>query len=265
MNHLVRILERKGREVSRRRRRGTPRETAPEMVVSPTRRAVAIQALRRPAGTPPRVIAEVKFRSPSAGEIHPWSPGRAQEVATSYARHGASAVSVLADRPAFGSGPLDVRRVAACVGVPVLFKEFVLDELQLTLARRMGASMVLLLVRALEQGRLESLVAATRALGMAPVVEAAGVEELEMALATEAVIVGVNARDLTSFEVDSALAARLVNEIPEERVAVYMSGIRSAEDLARVGAGRADAALVGEGLMRSPEPGLRLEEWLGSL
>lgn len=265
MNHLARILERKGREVSRRRRRGLSREASPPMSVSPTHRAAAIQALRRPPQKPPRVIAEVKFRSPSAGEIHPWRPGRALEVAASYARHGASAVSVLADRPGFGSGPLDVRRAADAVAVPVLFKEFVIDELQLDLARRIGASMVLLLVRALKPTRLETLVARTRALGMAPVVEAAGEGELEAALATGATIVGVNARDLRSFDVDPRLAARLVDQIPESRVAVYMSGIRSAEGLARVAAGRADAALIGEGLMRSPEPGLKLKEWLGSL
>lgn len=222
----------------------------------------AIAALRRANGSAPRVIAEVKFRSPSAGIIRARRPGEAQRLARAYVDGGASAVSVLADGPAFGGSPLDVRRVCATVEEPVLFKGFVLDERQIELASRVGASMVLLLVRAMPADVLERLVRYAIELGVAPLVEAADDEELTIALATSATLVGINARDLRTFRVDPAAARRQLEAIPSERVAVYMSGIRSAEDLARVAAGRVDAVLVGEGLAREADPAATLREWL---
>ena len=254
---LQQILGRKGREVRRRRRRGWA-------ITEPADARGVPDALRRQGGAP-RVIAEVKFRSPSAGPIRPRSAGEGVRVALGYARGGAAAVSVLADGPGFGGCPLEVRRVARAVSVPVLFKEFVLDEVQLDLAVHAGASMALLLVRAVEAPRLNELVEACRHRGLEPVVEAADEGELETALASEASIVGVNARDLRTFAVDPARAARLIESIPPERVAVYMSGVRTDDDLRRVRDGRADAALVGEGLMRAPDPGDRLKSWLEAI
>ncbi len=186
-------------------------------------------------------------------------------MARAYEAGGATAVSVLADRPGFGGSPLEVRRVANAIALPVLFKEFVLDPIQLDLAVAVGASMALLLVRVLDQERLEALVAACHERRLEPVVEAADEAELERALGTEATVVGVNARDLRTFEVDPARAARLIESIPSERVAVYMSGVRDVEDMKRVRDGRADAALVGEGLMRAEDPGARLASWLEAL
>ncbi|HJL18125.1 MAG TPA: indole-3-glycerol-phosphate synthase, partial [Sandaracinaceae bacterium LLY-WYZ-13_1] len=211
---------------------------------------------------PPRVVAEVKFRSPSAGEIRRWAAGEGRRVARAYERAGASAISVLCDRAGFGGSPLELRRVAGAVSVPLLFKEFVLDPIQVELARRVGASMVLLLVRAMGDEALRAMVAACRAAGLAPVVEAADEAEMERALATGARIVGINARDLSTFRVDPARAARAVRNVPESRVAVYMSGVSSPDELARVAATRADAVLVGSGLMRAPDPGRRLAELL---
>ena len=109
------------------------------------------------------MIAEVKFRSPSEGTIRPWRPGEGLAVARGYVEGGASAISVLCDRRGFGGSVLEARRVARAVGVPVLFKEFVLDSLQIDLARAAGASMVLLLVRALEGATLRALVDRCRA------------------------------------------------------------------------------------------------------
>lgn len=254
---LSRIVARKADEVARRQRRPPPSGARADARGAPA-------ALRRRGGVP-RVIAEVKFRSPSAGPIRPRSAGEGARVAQGYERGGAAAVSVLADGPGFGGSPLEVRRVSRAVGVPVLFKEFVLDPLQLDLAVAVGASMALLLVRVLEQERLEALVAGCHARGLEPVVEAADEAELERALATDAAIVGVNARDLRTFEVDPSRAARLISSIPSERVAVYMSGVRDVDDLKRVRDGRADAALVGEGLMRAADPGGRLASWLEAM
>ena len=122
--------------------------------------------------------------------------------------------------------------------------------------------MVLLLVRAMPADALERLVRYAIELGVAPLVEAADDEELTIALASSATLVGVNARDLRTFQVDPAAARRQLEAIPSGRVAVYMSGIRSAEDLARVAAGRVDAVLVGEGLAREADPEATLREWL---
>lgn len=255
-DYLAEILARKAREVARRRLR----EVAWRFDVAPEPRGDrAVAALRRGVDGP-KVIAEVKFASPSAGVIRAREVGDARRVALDYERHGAAAVSVLADGPGFGGSPLTVRRVAEAVDVPVLFKEFVLDEAQVRLARAMGASMVLLLVRAMGDEQLRALVDTIGAHGMAPVVEAADEDELDRAVATGARIVGVNARDLATFEVDLDGAARSLERTPSDRVAVFMSGVRSPEDYQRVARTRADAVLVGEGLMRAHAPGERLAE-----
>ena len=162
----------------------------------------------------------------------------------------------------FGGSPLDVRRAVEAVEIPVLFKEFVLDSIQVDLARKMGASMVLLLASALDDTRLHALVDYCHRLDLAPVVEAANEDELQRALAKDATIVGVNARDLHTFSVDSFAATQLVDTIPKDRIAVFMSGIRTPEALAALQHGRADAVLIGEGLMRAPDPGAKLAELL---
>jgi indole-3-glycerol phosphate synthase len=226
------------------------------------RRGPAVAALRRPLGEPLRVIAEVKRASPSAGMIRERRIGDAVHIARAYETAGAAAVSVLADGPGFAGSPLDVRRVAAAVQCPVLFKEFVVDPIQVTLARALGASLVLLLVRARRDDELVELVERVVAAEMAPVVEAADASELGRALATRAPIVGVNARDLHTFRVDPAEARRLVQTIPRGRVAVFMSGVREPADLRMLGSGRADAVLVGEALMRADDPGARLRSLL---
>lgn len=263
-DYLAEIVARKRRELARRRRHVAL--AAPGfagVAPDPHRGARAVRALHRPSDAAPRIIAEVKFRSPSAGAIRPRRLGDAVAVARSYVRGGAAAVSVLADGPGFGGSPLDVRRVSQAVQAPVLFKEFVLDPLQVQLARAMGASLVLLLVRALEDRALRELVAAIREAGMEPVVEAADAPELDRALATDATVVGVNARDLRTFQVDVEAAGRILAAAPPDRVAVFMSGVHDREAFRRVAAGRADAVLIGEGLMRAADPEQKLGEILG--
>lgn len=260
-DHLAAILARKRREIARRH--------AHRALFDPARAPIerepppAVPALRRTGGLP-RVIAEVKLASPSEGRIRARRPGEVVRIARAYEEAGAAAVSVLCDRAGFGGSVLDLRRAARAVGLPVLFKEFVLDPVQLDVARAAGASMVLLLVRALPGAALGELVRACFERGLEPVVEAADEREVERALETEARVVGVNARDLATFRVDPALAARAVQKIPENRVAVYMSGVTTPEDLSRVAQGRADAVLIGTALMRASDPGARLRELLGS-
>lgn len=261
IDYLTPILQRKQRENARRARHSALLQRLGQWPIE-DRATAALASLRRGGAASPRVIAEIKHRSPSAGEIRPRAPGSVAYLAGQYQQGGAAAVSVLCDREGFGGSALDLPRARTACSLPLLFKEFVLEAQQVTLARIVGADMVLLLVRALPAAALHELVAEVERQGMAPVVEAADAAELDVALGTEACIVGVNARDLRTFGVDTHHARSLVERIPADRVAVHMSGVRSASDLARVAASRADAVLIGEGLMRAPEPGALLREWL---
>ena len=262
-DHLADILARTRRENLRRRAHVEamrPVRRTPE----PDRGKQGVQALRRTDSSRPSVLAEIKFRSPSAGAIRPWRPGEGVRIARQYEAAGAAAVSVLADAPGFGGSPLLVRRVSRAVEVPTLFKGFVIDPVQVDLAYDVGASLVLLLVRALDPGALGEMVSRVRIVGLEPVVEAADAREVDLAVESGATIVGVNARDLRTFQVDMQIAHDCVARIPEDRVAVFMSGVRSDDDFRAVAQSRADAVLIGEGLMREEDPGARLAAWIAS-
>ncbi len=256
MNTLDRILARKELEFKRRQRYRALLErmlaTQPLPIHDP------LPVLRRGSGDLPRLIAELKFRSPSRGEIRAHTRTELPSLVQAYLEADAQALSTLADYPGFGGSPLHVREVARLSGKPVLFKEFVLDPIQVMWARAVGASMVLLLVCALDDARLRQLVREVRALGMEPVVEAANRDELARALATEATIIGINARDLRSFAVDMHKMQDLLAVIPLDRIAVWMSGVHTQEDFARVQQSRADALLMGEALMRHDSPAAAL-------
>jgi indole-3-glycerol phosphate synthase len=260
VDYLGPILTRKRREVLRRRAHVRHAD-----VWNRRNGALGLDAvarLRRDGARVPRVIAEIKLRSPSAGLIRARVPGAVASIAAGYERGGAAAISVLCDGPGFGGSPLDLRRAAAAVRTPLLFKEFVVDPVQVELARELGASLVLLIVRSLTPSALSALVDEVMRQGMAPVVEAADEDEIDIALATRAVIVGVNARDLRTFRVDPERARKVLARVPDDRVAVHMSGIKSGDDLAALGDSRADAVLVGEALMRASDPGAQLQAWL---
>lgn len=203
-------------------------------------------ALRRPSEV--RLLAEVKRRSPSAGDIRPGADP--VEVARAYVQGGAAALSVLTDRKYFG-GDLDfLRAVRERVPVPVIRKDFLIDPVQVWEARAAGADAVLLIVRILEQAQLAELHAMARELGMDVLVEAHTEEELDRALQAGATLVGVNNRDLDTFTTDLELCVRLASRVPPRVTYVGESGIRTAEDVARLGAAGIDAILVGESLMR---------------
>lgn len=266
-DYLTPILERKAREnVRRSRHEGLASAAAQRRspMPAPSQRAqLAYTALERRAGQPPRVIAEIKRRSPSAGQIRAYERGDIRWLVDQYTAGGAAAISVLCDRAGFGGSVLDLRRASQVATVPLLFKEFVLEEQQVQLARSVGAHMVLLLVRALPRPRLEALCDATVAAGLAPVVEAANASEVQVALGTCARIIGVNARDLRTFQVDPRAAHEALRLIDADRIAVHMSGVRSAADYREIAAGRADAVLVGESLMRARRPSEKLRELIG--
>jgi indole-3-glycerol phosphate synthase len=214
------------------------------------------RALRRDGGAL-RLIAEVKLRSPSGGVLSRVLAPDARALA--YAQAGAAVVSVLCDAPFF-DGSWDhlsqarARLDAAGIAVPLLAKEFVLDERQIAEARDRGADAVLLIARIVDAVRLKELTRAAHDEGLEPLLEVVDEPELEAALAAGARVVGVNARDLDSLVMDAARTARVLDAIPAGIVAVRLSGLRAPADVERVAGGRADAALVGEALMREDDP-----------
>ena len=194
-------------------------------------------------------IAEVKKASPSAGVIATaFDP---VEIARNYARAGAEAISVLTDE-AFFQGHLDhLRAVRDAVAVPVLRKDFVLDEIQILEAAAAGADAILLIVAALQQGQLITLLASAATYQLDALVEVHTIAELERALETDVQIIGINNRNLATFEVDLGVTEKLSEEVPKEIVLVSESGIRTAADLARIKASGVNAVLIGEALMRA--------------
>jgi indole-3-glycerol phosphate synthase len=207
------------------------------------------------------LIAEVKRRSPSAGVIREdLDPG---ERAALYAGRGAAAISVLTDGPFFGGSLEDLRSAADRVSAPLLRKDFILDELQVVEARAAGASAVLLIVRALSSTRLGELLACAREWELDSLVEVHTARELETALEVGAALVGVNSRDLDSFQIDTAAAWEMLAQVPADRVAVAESGMATAADVERAAAAGADAVLVGTALSASSDPGSLLDRLTG--
>jgi indole-3-glycerol phosphate synthase len=207
------------------------------------------------------VIAEVKRRSPGAGDIRPGLVPA--EWARTYEGAGASALSVLTDGPFFGGSMTDLRAARSAVDLPILRKDFILDPLQILEARAGGADAILLIVRILDDASLRRLREEAEALGMAALVEVHGADELERALASGATLIGINNRDLTTFDTDLAVTEALLDHLPREGVVVSESGIASGEDVARLGAAGVHAVLVGESTLRADDPGLPVRELAG--
>lgn len=208
------------------------------------------------------VIAEVKRRSPSRGDIQPGLDPSAQAAA--YAAGGAAAVSVLTESRHFGGSLADLEAVRAQVRLPVLRKDFLLMPAQVWEARVVGADAVLLIVAALDDDELRRLLTVTEEAGMTALVEIHDEREAERALAAGAGVVGVNNRDLRTFTVDVGVAARLAPMLTEAEVRVAESGIDSGAAAASMAAAGYDAVLVGEALVRSADPAALVAEMVGS-
>ena len=198
------------------------------------------------------VIAEVKRRSPSAGTLS--ADLRPASLARAYEAGGAAALSVLTDAEFFGGTPADLASARSACSLPVLRKDFTVSEADVCDARLMGADAVLLIVAALSDDELARFRALAAGMGMAALVEVHSEAELDRALAAGADLVGVNRRDLRTFEVDRGLAERLVIRIPPGVIAVAESGVRDAGDAAELAACGYNAVLVGETLVRSADP-----------
>jgi indole-3-glycerol phosphate synthase len=204
----------------------------------------ARDALAALSGAGASLIAEVKRRSPSKGELATIADPAA--LATSYAAGGASAISVLTEQRRFGGSLADLDAVRAAVDVPLLRKDFVVTPYQVAEARAHGADLVLLIVAALEQPLLAELHAQIREYGMCPLVEVHDEAELERAAEIGAALIGVNARDLRTLQIDRSVFARLRPLVPLGALAVAESGVRGPADVAEYAAAGADAVLAGE-------------------
>ncbi|MEX2121329.1 MAG: indole-3-glycerol phosphate synthase TrpC [Pirellulales bacterium] len=258
-------------------------DTLLDKIMASKRREIALAKLERPesllleqlAGTgrvrdffaalagpgPIRLVAEVKKASPSKGLIRAdFDP---VEIALTYQRHGAACLSVLTDETYF-QGHLDsLRQVRAAVDLPVLRKDFILDRYQLLEARAAGADAVLLIAECLDDCQLRSLHDEALELGLAPLVELYEPDNLQRVFDAGATLIGINNRDLRTFETDLSHTLRLRPRVPDECVLISESGIRTRSDVERLEAAGVDAILVGETLMASPDIGAAVDRLLG--
>jgi indole-3-glycerol phosphate synthase len=215
-------------------------------------------SLRR---TRPAVIAEYKRSSPSAGAIaEPDVAGQAR----AYEKGGAAAISVLTEPTRFDGALADLRAVRLSVDLPVLRKDFLVHPAQVIESRAAGADAVLLIAAALSELELKAMLAVANDLGLGALVETHSVDDLAKALATEAPVVGVNARDLETLEVDVEWALAMLPDVPSDRVAVLESGVSTREDVERAIDAGARGVLVGEALMRSADPGATIRSLRGA-
>ena len=212
--------------------------------------------LRAVGQTGPAIIAEIKKASPSRGLIRP--DFRPSVLAPSLQAAGAAALSVLTDEEFFQGSLADLEAASATTSIPILRKDFILDPFQILEARAAGADAILLIVAALSDDQLDLLYAFGTDLGLDVLVEAHDHQEIDRAVALGAQIIGVNSRDLRSFTVRTESLLFLAESLPPDVLRVAESGIRTSADIASLTAGGYNAFLIGEALMRQPEPAAAL-------
>lgn len=256
MNVLGEIVERTRLELDARRR-AVPLSALERRL----EQAAATRDFRSAISRPGRVnvIAECKKRSPSKGLLR--SDYEPSSIAAAYEAAGAAAISVLTEPWFFDGSPAHLSAVREATSLPVLRKDFVIDEYQVVESRALGADAVLLIAAALGT-ELPRLVDVSRVLGLEPLVEVRDERELERAVEAGAAVIGVNNRNLATLDVDFEAAERLISLVPPGVVAVAESGIRSGDDIRRFVALGFGACLVGESLVTAPDPGRALAEML---
>lgn len=255
---LDKIVQTKRREVEASQARMPLEELEAQAAEAPPVRDFRA-ALAGPG--PVRLIAEVKKASPSAGVIRPDFDPIA--IARAYQSHGAACLSVLTDAPYFQGHLSYLARIRAAVAIPILRKDFLIDEYQIVEARMAGADAVLLIAEILDDDQLSALLARARSLGMAALVEFYDPDNLSRVLAAGADLVGINNRDLRTFTTDLEHTLRLRDQVPPEVLLVSESGIHHRSDVERLEAAGISAILVGESLMRQPDIGQAVERLLG--
>ncbi len=253
---LQRILATKREEVAGRSAQLPLPELRARSADMPPARGFSRTLTARVADRQPAVIAEIKKASPSQGVIRPRFDPPA--IARSYEAAGATCLSVLTDEPYFQGADAYLQQARAACALPVLRKDFVIDPWQVYEARVLGADAVLLIAAALDDGLLRELLDLAESLGLDALIEVHDENELERALATPGPLIGINNRDLRTFAVSLDTSLRLREGVPEGRLLVAESGIRTPEDVARLRGAGIHAFLVGESFMRAPDPGAEL-------
>jgi indole-3-glycerol phosphate synthase len=243
------------RHAVERRRAQTPESELEQRLDSRPEQRPFSETLTRPGIS---LIAEFKRRSPSAGEIRPGAT--VEEIVRGYEQGGAAALSVLTDSEHFGGEHEDLRVARECCELPVLQKDFVVDRYQLLEAAANGADAVLLIVAALADDELAALHDGARGLDLDVLVEIHDEGELERALAIDADVLGINNRDLDDFSVDLETTRELITDVPAGKTVVSESGITARETLEELEEIGVDAVLVGEALMRAPDPEAKVRE-----
>jgi indole-3-glycerol phosphate synthase len=265
MSILERILLDKAAEVAAccRRRPLAELQRQTRDLPGPRNFVAALQGGAAGAELTWRVIAEVKKASPSKGVIRPdFDP---VAIARTYAANGAVALSVLTDTKYFQGHLSFLESISQAVALPLLRKDFTIDVYQVYESRVSYADAILLIVAALDIGQIEELLALAQDLGMAALLEVHTVEELERILPLRPRLIGINNRDLRTFQTDIETTLRLLPLIPDDVVVVSESGINTATDMARLADKGVDAFLIGESLMRASDPGVKLRELLHGL
>ena len=252
---LKEILEQKRIEVARLRKEGLLRIEADIPLIRDFRRAISI---------PDKInlISEIKFASPSAGTI-----GNAcdpVEIAITYEKAGAAAISFLTDKPFFNGEIKNLPSVKRAVTLPILRKDFIIDEIQVRESLLYGADAILLIARILTEGRLRELIQLAGELGLATLTEIHDMDDLDIALKCGADIIGINNRDLDTFQVDINTTVELARHVPRDHILVSESGIERRNDIVNFRASGINAVLVGSALMSSKDPGEKVRELVGA-
>ena len=260
---LERIVRAKRTELESAKRQAPQKELEKQIIARPAGRF--LQALLPPPEGQPgcAIIAELKKASPSAGVLREnYDPFG---IARGYRQAGARALSVLTDREFFQGSLDDLKQAKAASALPALRKDFTLEEYHLYEAAAAGADAVLLIVAILQPQQLRRLLGVSRTLGLDALVEVHTAQELAVALEAGSEIIGVNNRNLHTFEVSTDTSFALIGNIPDETVAVSESGLRSAEDLEHLRSAGFDAFLIGESFMRQEDPGEALQRLLADV
>ncbi len=257
---LKKIIARKYEEVDERQARVSIADLRAQIAAQPTCRGFEAALRRAVQAGDPAVIAEVKKASPSKGIIRPdFDPAA---IARSYEAGGAACLSVLTDVDYFQGADGYLEQARSVTALPVLRKDFMVDAYQIYEARALGADCVLLIVAALgdEPGKMSELEGLALELGMDVLVEVHSAAELELALALETSLLGINNRDLHSFSTSLDITIGLLPQVPAKSLLVTESGIHSRADVEKMRAAGVNAFLVGEAFMRAPDPGLELRK-----
>ena len=254
---LKKICHRKVEEVSARAERLPLDELTARLPDAPPVRGFADALAARIAAGEPAVIAEIKRASPSKGVLR--ADFRPAQIAASYSGAGAACLSVLTDQDFFQGSDAYLQEARTACALPVIRKDFIIDPYQVVEARAIGADCVLLIAACLDDRRLATLSALAQDLGMDVLVEVHDAAELTRALAVPGRLVGINNRNLRTFDVTLETTLGLLEAVPSERLLVTESGILSPEDVALMRARGVHAFLVGEAFMRAPDPGAELK------